>query len=45
MRNVVVLPAPLAPSRVTISPSFLHLEGDVVQNLNGAVGGVDVIDY
>ena len=39
LRSVVVLPAPLRPSSVTISPSP-HLEADAVQDVALAVIGV-----
>ena len=43
VRKVVVLPAPLAPIRVTISPGSTR-EGDALQRLDVAIVGVDVVD-
>jgi len=40
--RVVVLPAPLAPIRVTIS--LLHMEADAVQSLDIAVGDGEIFD-
>ena len=41
--SVVVLPAPLRPSRVTTSPAF-DVEIDAVQDVGFAVPGLEVLD-
>ena len=40
-RSVVDLPAPLAPMRVTISPS-LHGEGDALEGFDAAVADFQI---
>ena len=42
-RSVVVLPTPLRPSRVTVSP-WLDVEVDAVQRMALAVPGMEVAD-
>ena len=42
--RVVDLPAPLAPIRVTISPSFTS-KGDALDGVDAAVVDVDVVDF
>ena len=42
--RVVDLPAPLAPIRVTISPSF-DGEGDALEGVDGAVIDVEILDF